>query len=128
MMPTTPHEPRLGKIDTRVPLVMWSTSPSSLRGLDAAVFIRIDGVSRVHDLAESIGATDEEVAESLERLEQRGLLTFLPNAGAPEQPSDARSDVRDTLRDVRCSPQARPPRRQPPPLPARARRAGKAVK
>ena len=130
------------RLDTRVPLVMWSTSAGSLLGIDAAVFMRIDGVNRVHDVAALIGETQSAVAESIARLESRGLLTFLPDRasivapGATEYLEEitdlieipAHESVRDTLPEVPSAQlveacaldeRALPPR--PPPLPARAR-------
>jgi hypothetical protein len=131
-------------IDTRVPIVSWSTAPGSLLGIDVALFMRIDGVSNVHALADMIGEPEPTVVQALARLESRGLLTFLPSVsdGTAEptladleldavRSEEARDTVpqvpsaqlvESTVRAPAGAVAPRPVARRPPPLPARARK------
>jgi len=120
-------------------VITWSSAPGALLGIDASLFVRIDGMSGVHELAEMIGETDDTVREALARLEARGLLAFLPAGPGmrieePEEIAELDEEVapdpessRDTLPEgppapllQACAPARSVPRR-PPPLPARAR-------
>jgi hypothetical protein len=123
--------PRLRKIDVRVPILRnyeRGRDAPVLDELDRLLLRRVDGRASVHDLAISIGRSEEEVASALARLEElRCVAIMQPASGLPSSPpTRLQSGLRPATRPGPFVPSASAdgaagrviatPPREPPPL------------